>query len=70
MVFYSSNLSLLGARSLNYLEVFAKGVIPYPGSSQVITGKKNTTPQATLSSEGENPRIASSPILHHNPLTL
>jgi len=40
MVFYSSNLSLPGARSLHYLEALAKGVIPYPGSPQVITGKK------------------------------
>ena len=53
MVFYSTNLSLLGARSLNYLEAFAKGVIPYPGSPQVITGKKqkNTTGDPALRRE-------------------
>jgi len=37
VVFYASDLSLQGARSLNYLEAFAKGVIAYPGSPQDIT---------------------------------
>jgi len=65
MIFYSSNLSLRGARSLNYLEVFANGVIPCPGSPQVITGRRKNNARGDpilgggKSVYGEQPDIAS-----------
>jgi len=37
MAFYSSNLTLTGVRSLNYLGALAKCVITYQGCPQVIT---------------------------------
>ena len=44
MIFYSSNLSLRGPRGLNYIAAFANGVIPCPGSPQVITNNATDEP--------------------------
>ena len=55
VVFYSADLSLPGARSLHYLEAFARGAIPHPGCSCINRYQHvRMTPKANLTKNYRN----------------